>query len=63
MFLNKPSEHEKWVCGVPEKWQQKWANVQYFLSSVESVDCDKKELQSMSTCFHSYIFFECYEVI
>ena len=49
IFLNNPDEHEKWTCGVPEKWQQKkWANVKYFMSSVESIDCDKKEIKLMN---------------
>ena len=47
IFLNNPAEHEKWVCGVPEKWKAKWENVQYFLSSVETIDCDKKEIKLM----------------
>ena len=48
IFLNNPAEHEKWTCGPPEKWQQKWPNVQYFLSSVESIDCEKKEIKLMN---------------
>ena len=48
IFLNNPDEHQKWTCGVPEKWKQKWPNVQYFLSSVESIDCDKKEIKLMN---------------
>ena len=48
IYLNNPDEHEKWTCGVPEKWKHKWANVQYFLSSVETIDCDKKEIKLMN---------------
>ena len=49
VYLNKPSEHEKWVCGVPEKFKQKWPNVQYFLSSVEAIDCDKKDHEGLDS--------------
>jgi len=48
IYLNRPHEHEKWTCGVPEKWQQKWQNVTYFLSSPESINCDQKTIKLMN---------------
>lgn len=48
IFLN-PKEHEKWTSGVAETWQEKkWPNVTYFLSSVETVECEKKEITLMN---------------
>ena len=48
IYLNRPHEHEKWTCGVPEKWQQKWQNVTYFTSSPESINCDQKTIKLMN---------------
>ena len=49
MFLNSPEEHVKWTSGDPQKWKPKWDNVEVFLSSVECLDCDKKEITLMNT--------------
>jgi len=51
--LNSPEEHEKWTSGDPAKWKMKSSQVEYFLSSAETIDCDKKEITLMNKGPHA----------
>ena len=43
--------------GVAETWQEKkWPNVTYFLSSVETVECEKKDGECLMTDVVSSVF-------